>query len=154
MGVSVEGSGMPTLQESKVEARHLVLPEDASPIETAHGSNVLKWMERAGTMSAMHFCGGDVVTAGFDSGRFHNPIPQGGIALVDAYVYEVGDTSMTKRVRCFHESHETGERSLTSDAKMVSVAVDEDGDPVSAPDLTVETDAGQRLRDEARNAER
>jgi acyl-CoA hydrolase len=145
---------MPTLQESKVEARHLVLPEDASPIETAHGSNVLKWMERTGTMSAMHFCGGDVVTAGFDSGRFHNPIPQGGIALVDAYVYEVGDTSMTKRVRCFHENHETGERSLTSDAKMVSVAVDGDGDPISAPELTVESDAGQRLRDVARNAER
>jgi len=67
---------VPTLQESKVEARHLVLPEHTSPIETAHGSNVLRWMERTGTMSAMHFCGGDVVTAGFDSGRFHNPIPE------------------------------------------------------------------------------
>ena len=105
-------------------------------------------------MSAMHFCGGDVVTAGFDSGRFHNPIPQGGIALVDAYVYEVGETSVTQRVRCFHEDHETGDRSLTSDAKMVSVAVDNDGDPVSVPELQVETGAGQRLRDEARNAER
>jgi len=145
---------MPTLQESKVEARHLVLPEQASPIQTAHGSNVLKWMERAGTMSAMHFCGGEVVTAGFDSGRFHNPIPQGGIALVDAYVYEVGSTSMTTRVRCFHESHETGERSLTSDAKMVSVSVDDEGNPISSPELEIDSDAGQRLRDEARNAER
>jgi acyl-CoA hydrolase len=145
---------MPTLQESKVEARHLVLPEQASPIETADGSNVLKWMERAGTMSAMHFCGGEVVTAGFDSGRFHNPIPQGGIALVDAYVYEVGKTSMTMRVRCFHENHETGERSLTSDAKMVSVSVDEGGDPIPSPDLEIESDAGQRLLEEARNAER
>jgi len=145
---------MPTLQESKVEARHLVLPEQASPIQTAHGSNVLKWMERAGTMSAMHFCGGEVVTAGFDSGRFHNPIPQGGIALVDAYVYEVGSTSMTTRVRCFHENHETGERSLTSDAKMVSVSVDDEGNPISSPELEIDSDAGQRLRDEARNAER
>jgi acyl-CoA hydrolase len=145
---------MPTLQESKVEARHLVLPEQASAIETADGSNVLRWMERAGTMSAMHFCGGEVVTAGFDSGRFHNPIPQGGIALVDAYVYEVGKTSMTMRVRCFHENHETGERSLTSDAKMVSVSVDEGGDPIPSPDLEIESDAGQRLLEEARNAER
>jgi acyl-CoA hydrolase len=147
-------AGMPTLQESKVEARHLVLPEQASPIETADGSNVLKWMERAGTMSAMHFCGGEVVTAGFDSGRFHNPIPQGGIALVDAYVYEVGKTSMTIRVRCFHENHETGERSLTSDAKMVSVSVDDEGDPIPSPALEIESDAGQRLLEEARNAER
>jgi len=32
---------MPTLQESNVEPRHLVLPEHTSPIETAHGSDVL-----------------------------------------------------------------------------------------------------------------
>ena len=83
-----------------------------------------------------------------------NLIPQGGIALVDAYVYEVGETSVTQRVRCFRENHEAGDRTLTSDAKMVSVAVDEDGDPVSVPELQVETDAGQRLLDEARNAER
>lgn len=144
---------MPTLLDSKVESRRLVLPADANTIETAHGSNVLKWMERTGTMSAMHFCQGDVVTAGFDRGRFHNPIPQGGIALIDAYVYEVGTTSMTKRVRCFHENHETGERTLTSDAKMVSVAVNPDGESIDVPDLEIESDAGNRLRDEALNAE-
>lgn len=144
---------MPTLQDSKVESRQLVLPEHSSPIQTAHGSNVLKWMERTGTMSAMLFCGGDVVTAGFDSGRFHNPIPEGGIALVDAYVYDTGDTRMTKRVRCFHENHETGERALTSDAKMVSVAVDSDGESVQVPELEVDSDAGQRLWDEAHNAD-
>jgi acyl-CoA hydrolase len=37
---------------------------------------------------------------------------------------------------------------------MVSVAVDDDGDPLSVPDLEIESDAGQRLCDEARNAER
>lgn len=144
---------MPTLLDSKVESRRLVLPADANTIENAHGSNVLQWMERTGTMSAMHFCRGDVVTAGFDRGRFHNPIPQGGIALVDAYVYEVGTTSMTKRVRCFHENHETGERTLTSDAKMVSVAVNPDGESIEVPDLETESDAGHRLRHEALNAE-
>lgn len=144
---------MPTLLDSKVESRRLVLPADANTIENAHGSNVLKWMERTGTMSALHFAQGDVVTAGFDRGRFHNPIPQGGIALIDAYVYEVGTTSMTTRVRCFHENHETGERTLTSDAKMVSVAVNEEGESIEVPDLAVETDQGQRLRDEAMNAE-
>lgn len=144
---------MPTLLDSKVESRRLVLPAEANTIENAHGSYVLQWMEQTGTMSAMHFCQGDVVTAGFDRGRFHNPIPQGGIALVDAYVYEVGTSSMTTRVRCFHENHETGERTLTSDAKMVSVAVDDDGESVEVPDLQVDSEAGQRLLDEAKNAE-
>lgn len=144
---------MPTLLDSKVESRRLVLPADANTIENAHGSNVLTWMERTGTMSAMHFCEGEVVTAGFDRGRFHTPIPQGGIALIDAYIYEVGTTSMTTRVRCFHESHETGERTLTSDAKMVSVAVDDDGESIEVPDLEIDSDAGHRLRNEALNAE-
>jgi acyl-CoA hydrolase len=153
MGQSFEYVGMPTVLDSKVESRRLVLPADSNTIQTAHGSNVLKWMERTGSMSAMHFCEGEVVTAGFDRGRFHNPIPEGGIALIDAYVYEVGTGSMTTRVRCFHENHETGERTLTSDAKMVSVAVDEDGEKIKVPELLIETDAGHRLHDEAVNAE-
>jgi acyl-CoA hydrolase len=144
---------MPTLLDSKVESRRLVLPAQSSAIKTAHGGNVLKWMEQTGSMSAMHFCQGEVVTAGFDRSRFHNPIPEGDIALIDAYVYEVGTSSMTIRVRCFHENHETGERSLTSDAKMVSVAVDQEGQSVGVPDLEVDTDAGKRLRNEALNAE-
>ncbi|PSP87894.1 acyl-CoA thioesterase [Halobacteriales archaeon QS_4_66_20] len=144
---------MPTLLDSKAESRRLVLPAQANAIRTAHGGNVLKWMEQTGSMSAMHFCSGEVITAGFDRSRFHNPIPEGDIALIDAYVYEVGTSSMTIRVRCFHENHKTGERSLTSDAKMVSVAVDEDGQSVDVPDLSVETEAGKRLQDEALNAE-
>jgi len=153
MSRSLERGDMPALLDSKVEARRLVLPADSNAIGTAHGSNVLQWMERTGTMSAMHFCRGDVITAGFDRGRFHNRVPEGGIALIDAYVYEVGTSSMTTRVRCFHENHETGERTLTSDAKMVSVAVDDDGETVEVPDLTIESDAGHRLYDEAQNAE-
>ena len=144
---------MPTLMDSKVESRQLILPAQANSIGSAHGGNVLKWMEQTGAMSAMHFCGGEVVTAGFDRGRFHNPIPEGGIALIDAYVYEVGQSSMTMRVRCFHENHETGERTLTTDARMVSVAVDEEGESVDVPDLDIETDAGHRLQNEAYNAE-
>jgi len=144
---------MPTLLDSKVESRRLVLPAQSNAIKTAHGGNVLKWMEQTGSMSAMHFCQGEVVTAGFDRSRFHNPIPEGDIALIDAYVYEVGQSSMTIRVRCFHENHETGERSLTSDAKMVSVAVDQEGQSVGVPELAVDTDAGKRLRNEALNAE-
>lgn len=144
---------MPTLQDSKVETRRLVLPAQSNSMHTAHGGDILKWMEQTSAMSAMHFSGTDVVTAGFDRGRFHNPIPEGDIALLDAYVYEVGTASMTIRVRTFHENHETGERNLTMDARVVSVALDDDGDTTEVPELTVDSDAGERLRQEALNAE-
>ena len=144
---------MPTLLESQVESRRLVLPRESNAIRTAHGGDVLKWMEQTAAMSGMHFSASGVVTAGFDHGRFHNPIPQGAIALIDAYVYEVGSSSMTIRVRVFHENHETGERILTTDARVVTVAVDDDGESVDVPALEVDSDRGQRLQAEALNAE-
>lgn len=144
---------MPTVLDTQLETRRLVLPRESNAIDTAHGGDVLKWMEQAAGMSAMHFCRGEAVTAGFDHGRFHTPLPKGAIALIDAYIYEVGTTSMRIRVRAFHDNHETGKRTLTTEAKVVSVAVDDDGRSVEVPDLTVETDRGKHLRQEAFDAE-
>lgn len=140
---------MPTLLDSKVESRRLVYPAESNTMGTAHGGDVLKWMERIGAMSGMHFCGGDVVTVGFDSGQFHDPVPEGEIALLDAYVYEVGTSSMTVRVRCFHEQHERDEQTLHSEATVVSAAIDDQGETRPVPDLTVSTETGQQLREDA-----
>ncbi|WP_436935546.1 acyl-CoA thioesterase [Halovenus marina] len=140
---------MPTLLDSKVESRQFVLPAQSNTYHTAHGGDVLKWMEQTSAMSAMTFSGKTVVTARFDRGQFHEPLPEGSIALLDAYVYETGTSSMTVRVRCFHDDHETGERQLATEATVVSVAVDEAGESLSVPDLSVATDRGEQLRAEA-----
>jgi acyl-CoA hydrolase len=52
-------------------------------------------------------------------------------------------------VRCFEEDRHTGERTQATAANTVSVAVDENGEKVAVPDLTVETDAGEQLLAEA-----
>lgn len=140
---------MPTLLDSKIESRQFVLPAQSNPYHTAHGGDVLKWMEQTSAMSAMTFSGESVVTSQFDRGQFHDPLPEGSIALLDAYVYETGTSSMTVRVRCFHDDHETGEQYLTTEATVVSVAVDEAGESTPVPDLSVGTDRGEQLRAEA-----
>ena len=140
---------MPTLLETKVETRRYIFPGQSNAIETAPGGDLLKWMEQVGAMSAMRFAGADTVTVGVDDVQFHRPIPTGSIALLDAYVYEAGESSVTARVRGYDEDRHTGERDLATEAVSVSVAVDDDGDTVTVPDLAVDTDEGERLYEAA-----
>jgi acyl-CoA hydrolase len=136
---------MSTVLESKVETRRFVYPRVANARATAHGGDLLKWMEQIGAMSAMRFAGTDTLTVGMDDVRFRRPLAQGAIALLDAFVVDTGETSLSVHVRCFEEDRHTGERTLATAATTASVAVDDDGETVTVPDLTVETEAGERL---------
>jgi acyl-CoA hydrolase len=89
------------------------------------------------------------VTAHIDSVDFDRPLELGDIALIEAYVYAAGRTSVRVRVRAYGEDPLTGERAVTTESYFVFVAVDEDLDPVSVPDLTVSTETGERLREQA-----
>jgi acyl-CoA hydrolase len=52
-------------------------------------------------------------------------------------------------VRAFGEDPLTGERALTTESYFVFVAIDENHRPVPVPELTVSTEEGERLRDQA-----
>jgi len=140
---------MTAVLETKVETRRLILPRQANTSGTAHGGTLLKWMEQVAAMSAMRCAGTDVVTVGMDGARFHHPIPQGRIALIDAYTYEVGTSSLQVRVRGYDEDPTTGDTDLATEAFVVMAALDEDGATTEVAPLGVESDRGRRLRREA-----
>jgi acyl-CoA hydrolase len=140
---------MPSLLDTKVETRRFVYPRTENASETAHGGDLLKWMEQIGGMAAMRFAGTDTLTVGVDDVRFRRPIPRGAIALVDGYVVDSGTSSVTAHVRCFEEDRHTGERTQATAAKTVSVAIDDSGEKVPVPDVSVETDVGEQLLAEA-----
>jgi acyl-CoA hydrolase len=140
---------MPDLMDTFLENRWMVQPNHANSLGTTHGGNVLKWMDEVGAMSAMRFAGRDCVTARMDQVDFLQPIPVGETALVEAYVYETGRSSVRVRLRVFREDPRSGERELTTESYSVYVAIDDDRDPVEVPALTVETEEGQRLRADA-----
>lgn len=127
----------------------MVQPNHANSLGTTHGGNVLKWMDEVGAMSAMRFAGRDCVTARMDQVDFKQPIPVGETALVEAYVYETGRSSVRVRLRVFRENPRSGERELTTESYSVYVAIDDDSDPVEVPELTVATEKGERLRADA-----
>ncbi|SFG43118.1 Acyl-CoA hydrolase [Halopelagius inordinatus] len=145
---------MVDLEETYIENRVLVQPDDTNNYDMAHGGNVMKWMDEVGAMSAMRFAGETCVTARMESVNFHQPIPRGDAALIEAYVYDAGRTSVEVRLRVFRENPLTGETELTTESYFVYVAVDEDGDPTEVPELNVSTDRSRALLDEARSDEK
>ncbi len=140
---------MVPLEETYIENRVLVQPDDTNHRKIAHGGNVVKWMDEVGAMSAMRFAGRTCVTARMESVDFRRPIPRGNTALVESYVYDAGTTSMDLFLRVFSEDPMSGDRELTSESRFVYVALDDEGDPAPVPDLDVSSDRARDLRSAA-----
>jgi acyl-CoA hydrolase len=140
---------VPDLLDTYMENRERVQPTDANNYGTAHGGFVTKWMDEVGALSAMRFAGESCVTASIDQMSFERPIPVGDTAVIRAYVYKAGRTSVHVKLEAYREAPRTGDREKTTESYFVFVAVDDDGKPQPVPELTVETDRGKRLREEA-----
>ncbi|WP_207586395.1 acyl-CoA thioesterase [Halomontanus rarus] len=140
---------MPTVLETRIQNRFRVQPHHANNYETLHGGNLMKWLDEVGAMSAMRFAGETCVTARVEELDFNQPILIGDTALVEGYVYRAGTTSARVALRAWREEPRTGETELTTESTFIFVAIDEDGSPVPVPELTVETDEGEELRERA-----
>jgi acyl-CoA hydrolase len=144
---------MPTLSDTYIENRWMVQPNHANSLGSVHGGNVLKWMDEAGAMAAMRFAGNSCVTAHINRLDFRRPIHVGDTALIEAYAYRAGRTSVSVRLQAYREDLRTGERQPTTESYFVYVAVDEDGEPTPVPDLAVESERDERLRETALDGE-
>lgn len=140
---------MTDLLDTLIENRWIVQPNHANNLDTAHGGNVMKWMDEAGAMSAMHFSGETCVTAHMDEVNFKRPIEVGDVALVKSYVYRAGTSSIHIRTRVYRENPGREETQLTTESYMVFVAIDENRTPTTVPELTVSSERGEELRTEA-----
>lgn len=140
---------MPSLVDTYFENRWEVQPNHSNNFGTAHGGNVMKWMDSIGGLSAMRFAGETCVTAEMDRVHFQRPIPTGETAVVESYVYDAGETSVHVRLKAYRENPRSGQREETTSSYAVYVAIDADKNPVGVPQLDVTTDRGRRLREEA-----
>ncbi|MUV59923.1 acyl-CoA thioesterase [Halobacterium sp. CBA1126] len=140
---------MPTVSETYVENRVRVQPDDTNNYASAHGGNVVKWMDEVGAMSAMRLAGATCVTARINGLDFERPIPQGDICVIESYAYAAGTSSVRVRLRAFREDPRTGDTEQTTSSHFVFVAVDEEMEPTTVPELAVETERDRRLEQEA-----
>jgi acyl-CoA hydrolase len=144
---------MPTPSDTYIENRERIQPNQTNNYDTAHGGIVMHLMDEIGAMAAMRFAGETCVTARVEGLDFRRPIPRGDIAAIEAWVYDAGRTSVKVRLRAHREDPRTGEREQTSGSCFTFVAVDEDGRPVSVPDVVVDTDRDRELRGEGLTAD-
>ncbi len=144
---------MPSVVETYIENRKRIQPNDANNVDTAHGGVVMKTMDEVGAMSAMRFAGETCVTAGVEDLSFRRPLPIGDIARVESWVYDAGRTSVRVRLQVDREDPRTGDCERTTESRFTFVAVDDDGTPIPVPDLSVDSERGRRLRQEALDAE-
>ncbi|RKD93892.1 acyl-CoA thioesterase [Halopiger aswanensis] len=144
---------MPNVLETRITNRFRVQPNHANNNNTLHGGNLMKWLDEVSAMSAMRFAGETCVTAQVNELDFERPIRIGDTALVEAYVYDEGRTSVHVALRAWREEPRSGETEKTTESSFTFVAIDADGKPVPVPDLTVESDEGARLRERALEAD-
>lgn len=138
---------MPSLSETHMENRFHVHPNQTNSHNTAHGGNVMKWIDEVGGMIAKRFARETVVTAKMGEIDFGTPVPLGGIVLIDAFVYETGRTSVKIWFDVYCERTQVREKDHVTSLRGVYVAVDDNGEPVPVPELTVETERDQELYD-------
>ncbi len=145
---------MPTLLETRIKNRFRVQPHHANNNDTLHGGNLMKWLDEVGSMSAMRFAGEGCVTARVNELDFERPIGIGDTALIEAYVYDAGRTSVNVALRAWREEPRSGETEKTTESTFTFVAIDENGEKVRVPDLSVETDEETRLQNRVLETDR
>lgn len=145
------GEDTATLASSYTEMTEILLPNDTNALGRALGGAVLHWMDICGAIAALRFSNQSVVTASMDHVDFKAPIDLGEIAVIEAYVYDTGRTSINVKVDVRAENPREGETRETTSSFLTFVAIDEDGTPIEVPELLCETENEQALRERAKD---
>ncbi|MFC7096208.1 acyl-CoA thioesterase [Halobaculum marinum] len=127
----------------------LILPNDTNNLGRALGGAVLHWMDICGAIAAMRFSRRQCVTASMDHVDFIAPIDLAEVAVLEAYVFNTGRTSVDVKVDVRAENPKTGEQHQTTTSFLTFVALDDDGTPTPVPSLDCPTPEEEALRQEA-----
>lgn len=138
MGVMTNPKGK-TPDESAVETRYLVMPQQANPQGTAFGGAIVSWIDMVAAMAGQRHCGREVVTAGIDSLVFRHPIRIGDQVVLKAAVNYVSHSSMEVGIQVIRDDPYSGEHIIATTAHLTLVALDENKRPVAAGPLLPQT---------------
>ena len=136
-------------QEKSLHMTVLMTPEMANFSGNVHGGSILKLLDQVAYACAARYCKNYVVTLSLDQVTFKQPIKVGELVSFHANVNYVGNTSMEVGVKVIAEDLHTKTRRHTNSCYFTMVAMGEDGKPVQAPPLQLETDFEKKLYEAA-----
>jgi acyl-CoA hydrolase len=112
-----------------------VFPSHTNHYHTLFGGTAMAWMDQAAFICGTRWCRKKVVTVHSSEISFKQPVPEGSIAEVVAWVSRTGRSSMTVPVEMYVEPMDRDERVLACRGEFVLVAIGEDGQPAPVPAL-------------------
>jgi acyl-CoA hydrolase len=139
-----------TARASQISIAQLMHPEHANILGNVHGGWIMKLVDEAGALACMRHAQQRVVTVAVDSMVFREPIKIGDLIILNAEVTYTGRTSLEAEVQVIAENPITGERTNTNTAYLVYVALDDDGNPTTVPELIAETEEDKQRMEKAK----
>lgn len=138
------------ISDSRVTLCVVMGPQDTNSLGNVHGGVIMKLVDEAGGMAALKHSQRPSVTVAIDSMTFIYPIHVGMIVTFNAELTYVGRTSMEIRVEVIAENPLDGTSRLSNTAYLVFVALDDDGRPITVPELIYETDEQRKRAEQAK----
>ena len=132
------------ISDSQVTLAQFMQPEHANALGNVHGGWIMKLIDEAGGLCATRHARRPAVTVAVDSLRFLSPVHVGDFVTFTAHLTWVGRTSMEAEVNVESENLYTGQKTHTNSAYLVYVALDQEGHPIEAPGLILETEEERR----------
>lgn len=133
-----------SVERSRVEMTHHVLPEFANSLGNVFGGQVVSWIDICAAIAAQRHCRSVVVTASIDAVQFLLPIKLGHIVILRGQVNATFRTSMECGVAIWSENPLTGEVRKAMKAYATFVALDEHGRAKPVPPLVLTNDDDRR----------
>lgn len=120
----------PPSQEPAI--RVVMMPRDTNADGTIFGGVILSLIDQAAYIEAMRQAHHRYVTVSFKEVEFHEPIFVGDVISIYAETSKIGRTSITIHLKvCARRRHDPDEVVNVTEAEVVFVAVDQDGQPVA-----------------------
>lgn len=133
-----------TPSQTQITMSELVLPNDTNLLGNLVGGRLMYWMDIAGALVASRHSNSVVATVSIDNISFKHPVRMGEMVIVKAKMLYAGNTSMSIGIEVFAENLRTGATILTNKARMVFVALNDEGRPCPVPPLQPETEEENR----------
>ena len=112
--------------------RVVAMPADTNPAGDIFGGWIMSQVDLAGGVAATRRAGGRIVTVAVNSFHFDQPVFVGDLVSCYASVEKVGNTSLTINVVVYAErNRQQRETVKVTRAKLVYVAIDDQGNPVA-----------------------
>lgn len=125
--------------DSITECSHILFYRDLNGQRRLFGGQLMEWIDVCAAITARRHSGHEVTTLSVDTLTFHAPAFLNQTIVLIGRVTFVGGTSIEVQVDTYVETLGR-ERSHINTARLVMVAIDDDGKPCRVPGLEPETD--------------